>query len=226
MPVCALPVPGFRVSASPWSRHLAGLSASLVPGFRSSPVSAAPIVAGLGVALVAEMTAAPVSELPRLLPWMTCNDHAQEAHKARLTGDFCLTMAVSVRAFTKEGTAMIRTLVPPTVIGLFSILICGCAGLASGNNGLSATCSVGTDSDGVAGWTASFTNATSRDITILGYTALFFNQSGNQTGSQDAANPNFTVAAGNTISDAEYHSFLAPVPSGSASCRITNLNES
>jgi hypothetical protein len=121
---------------------------------------------------------------------------------------------------------MIRRLVPPTVIGLFGILVCACTGLASGNNGLSATCSVGTDSNGVAGWTASFTNATSQDITILGYTALFFNQSGGETESQNAVNPNLTVAAGNEIQDAEYHAFVAPVPSGSASCRITNLNES
>jgi hypothetical protein len=121
---------------------------------------------------------------------------------------------------------MTRRIILPTIIGFFGILVCACTGLTSGNMGLSAACSVGTDGDGVAGWTTSFTNATSRDITILGYTALFFNQSGDQTGSQNAVNPNFTVAAENETTDDEYHSFVAPVPSDSVSCRITNLNES
>ncbi len=80
----------------------------------------------------------------------------------------------------------------------------GCASLGASTGGsLSSTCSLSTES-GTPGWGATFTNPTSYDITIESYTVLFFASSGQQTGSQEAVNSPFTVAASNAYSDQEY----------------------
>jgi hypothetical protein len=118
---------------------------------------------------------------------------------------------------------MNHKLLAATAIILTGITVTACSGQA-GNGSL--TCQTGTDPHGVPGWSASFTNTTSTDITVNSYTALFFDSAGNQTGSADAVNTGFTVSRGNTYTDAEYHSFLAPIPPDSVSCRITNVSQS
>lgn len=120
---------------------------------------------------------------------------------------------------------MIRKFATVTAITLAGVMaVSACSGHASTSGSL--TCQVGTDSDGTPGWTATFTNDTSTDITVNSYTALFFNSAGEQTGSQDAVNTGFTVGAGSTYSDAEYHGFLLTIPANSVSCRVSNVSES
>jgi hypothetical protein len=124
---------------------------------------------------------------------------------------------------------VIRKIVVTTAIALSGISVAACSVSSPapvGTDNGSLTCSVGTNNDGVPGWVATFTNSSSQDITVSGYTALFFGQDGGQTGSEDSASGDFTVAAGNSYTDDEYHSFMAPVPGGSVTCRITNVSES
>ena len=89
---------------------------------------------------------------------------------------------------------------------------------------LNSTCVVdGTDANDESsyGWTLTFTNPSSTDITVGGYTVVFFGTDGSETGSQTAANTPFTVAAGQSYADTEDHSMIAAVPSGSATCRLS-----
>jgi Protein of unknown function (DUF2510) len=114
--------------------------------------------------------------------------------------------------------------------GLVALIIIGSIATAAGggNNlgggSLSATCSLSTNSGGTPGWSATFANNMSQDMTIDNYSVVFFGPSGSQTGSANAMNWDLTVAAGHSLTDTEYHEAFAPVPSGSTACRVTNIN--
>lgn len=91
-------------------------------------------------------------------------------------------------------------------------------GFGSLNSSLGTMCTVGRDSQGVPGWAAKFTNTTSSDVPVSGFTVLFFDSSGTQTGSLDGsvATGFFTVAANNS-----YTASGGGFPMYSTTCRVT-----
>ena len=87
---------------------------------------------------------------------------------------------------------------------------------------MTVSCHLASDANGKPEWVATFTNPTSSDITIDSYTALFFDQSGNQTGSETPTKfPVVTIAAHNSSSDLE--GWPLPVPADSTSCQVTDV---
>lgn len=74
------------------------------------------------------------------------------------------------------------------------------------------------------GWTAEFTNPNASDITITSYDVLFFDTSGQETGYTQAVNTPVIVAANSSYSDVESHSFSAPIPDNSNTCRLANMH--
>ena len=74
------------------------------------------------------------------------------------------------------------------------------------------------------GWSITFTNTNGYDVTVNSYTVIFFDNSGEETGSEAAENTPFIIAAHNSYTDIENHSFGAPVPINSSSCRLSAWN--
>jgi hypothetical protein len=70
---------------------------------------------------------------------------------------------------------------------------------------------------------ATFASPASSGITVEHYTVIFFAASGQETGS-GGSQSSFIVAAGNSYADQEDNPMLdASVPSGSASCRVSGV---
>ena len=108
------------------------------------------------------------------------------------------------------------------IVALCVIALSGCA--SPGGGSLGYTCSVGANVDGTQGWTVTFTNPTSQDITVITYTVLTFSISGQQTGSLDPLDMDFTVAASHSYADKEYWEDPAhAIPPRSRSCRVTDV---
>jgi hypothetical protein len=109
---------------------------------------------------------------------------------------------------------------------------CGIIGAAQQGPTLNTTCTVAPSpdypaSEGYPGyeWQATFSNPASngQDVTVNTYTVVFFGSNGQQTGSQQSASLQpFTVAQGRQLTDTEDHPDMAPVPSGSTTCRVSS----
>ncbi len=97
----------------------------------------------------------------------------------------------------------------------------GCMSLSG--NSLSWNCPLSTNADNTPGWVGTFTNPSGSDITIESYAVLFFDSAGKETGSTTDASFPFTVAAGNSYADREYHPDLAPIPPDTATCKVTDV---
>jgi hypothetical protein len=107
------------------------------------------------------------------------------------------------------------------IVGAFIVKWAYTASLGGGSS-VTVSCSLSSDAYGKPEWVATFTNPTSSDITINSYTALFFDQAGNQTGSEAPTKfPVITIAAHNSAPDTE--GWPLPVPSGSTSCKVTDV---
>src|SRR5262249_15256463 len=91
--------------------------------------------------------------------------------------------------FARRRVVLIAAVAVIVVMGLIGVLINNSIsnsishlpGFGSLNSSLSTTCTVGRDSQGAPGWVVKFTNATSSDVPVSGFTVLFFNSSGAQT---------------------------------------------
>lgn len=72
------------------------------------------------------------------------------------------------------------------------------------------------------GWVITFANPNDSDVTVRGYSVVFFNGANQETGSKSSDNNAFIVAADNSYRDIDNHSISVPVPPNSVSCRLSS----
>jgi hypothetical protein len=128
-------------------------------------------------------------------------------------------------AVARRSAVLIAAVAVIVIVTLIAVLIDSSItqlpGFGSLGSSLSTTCAVGRDSQGAPGWVVKFTNTTSSDVPVSGFTILFFDSSGTQTGSLDGASVAtgfFTVAADNS-----YMASGGGFPPYSTTCRVTGL---